>query len=93
MKKFIFLIMAFAIASTLKGQTPILSEGFEGSQFPPQGWARESIYMSFNKGSLVPDSGNLQILSILASVLLIKSDAVGSPKVRAQYSNCSIQCC
>lgn len=46
MKKFIFLIMAFAIASTLKGQTPILSEGFEGSQFPPQGWARESIYMS-----------------------------------------------
>lgn len=46
MKRLTFLMMAFAIVTTLKAQTPILSEGFESPQFPPQGWARESIYMS-----------------------------------------------
>lgn len=46
MKKTILLMMAFAIVTTLKAQTPILSEGFEGSQFPPEGWARESLYLS-----------------------------------------------
>ena len=38
--------MAFALITTLKAQTPILSEGFEGQQFPPSGWTRESLYLS-----------------------------------------------
>ena len=46
MKKTLLLIMAFALVATLKAQTPILSEGFEGQQFPPQGWTRESLYLS-----------------------------------------------
>ena len=46
MKKLILLMMAFAIVTTLKAQTPILSEGFESPQFPPQGWSRESLYLS-----------------------------------------------
>lgn len=46
MKKLILLTLAFAFLTTLKAQTTILSEGFEGQQFPPQGWTRESINMS-----------------------------------------------
>ena len=46
MKKLILLTLILAFVFTLKAQTPILSEGFEGQQFPPSGWTRESINMS-----------------------------------------------
>ena len=47
MKKIhLLLILTFAIQTMTFAQTPILSEGFEGQQFPPSGWERESILMS-----------------------------------------------
>lgn len=46
MKK-IYLVILSALFTTMTfAQTPILSEGFEGQQFPPSGWTRESILMS-----------------------------------------------
>lgn len=44
-KHYLTLLVLFACATAF-AQTPILSEGFEGSQFPPAGWSRESINMS-----------------------------------------------
>ena len=46
MKKIYLFILAFVVHTMTFAQTPILSEGFEGQQFPPSGWARESILMS-----------------------------------------------
>lgn len=46
MKKKLFLILLFFINMMAFAQTPILTEGFEGQQFPPEGWARETISMS-----------------------------------------------
>lgn len=46
MKKIYLFILAFVINTMAFAQTPILYEGFEGQQFPPSGWARESILMS-----------------------------------------------
>ena len=46
MKKIYLFILAFVVNTMTFAQTPILSEGFEGQQFPPSGWARESILMS-----------------------------------------------
>lgn len=46
MKKIYLFILAFIVNTMTFAQTPILSEGFEGQQFPPSGWARESILMS-----------------------------------------------
>lgn len=46
MKK-LYLVLFMALCQTMTfAQTPILSEGFEGQLFPPQGWERESILMS-----------------------------------------------
>lgn len=46
MKKSILLTLAFAMVASLKAQTIILSEGFEGQQFPPKDWTRASINQS-----------------------------------------------
>ena len=46
MKK-LYLVLFMALYQMMTfAQTPILSEGFEGQLFPPQGWERESILMS-----------------------------------------------
>ena len=46
MKKRYLVLFALVACTTAFAQTPILSEGFEGSKFPPEGWERESINMS-----------------------------------------------
>ena len=46
MKKRYLVLSALLACITAFAQTPILSEGFEGQQFPPAGWTRESINMS-----------------------------------------------
>lgn len=46
MKKLYLALFALAISTMTFAQTTILSEGFEGQQFPPSGWARETINMS-----------------------------------------------
>lgn len=46
MKKLYLTLLVLFACATAFAQTPILSEGFEGSQFPPAGWSRESINMS-----------------------------------------------
>lgn len=46
MKKTLLVILTFIINTMALAQTPILSQGFEGQQFPPQGWTRESINQS-----------------------------------------------
>lgn len=46
MKKLYLTLLVLIACTTAFAQTPILSEGFEGSQFPPAGWSRESINMS-----------------------------------------------
>lgn len=46
MKKFYFTLLVLFVCTTAFAQVPILSEGFEGSQFPPAGWSRESINLS-----------------------------------------------
>lgn len=46
MKKIHFILLAMILSTTSFAQNIILSEGFEGQQFPPPGWARASINMS-----------------------------------------------
>lgn len=46
MKKLHYILLLLFISSVSYAQNPILSEGFEGQQFPPAGWSRESINMS-----------------------------------------------
>ena len=46
MKKLYLTLMALFAFFTAFAQTPILSEGFEGSQFPPAGWTRETLSLS-----------------------------------------------
>lgn len=46
MKKICLFVLIFVFHAMTWAQNPILSEGFEGQQFPPSGWSRESILMS-----------------------------------------------
>lgn len=46
MKKLLFILWTLAVSMMASAQTPILSESFEGQQFPPSGWARETLSMS-----------------------------------------------
>ena len=46
MKKIYFILLALIINTMTFAQTTILSEGFEGQQFPPAGWSRETQYLS-----------------------------------------------
>lgn len=46
MKKILLTLLTLLSWTWAFAQTPILSEGFEGQQFPPSGWSRESINMS-----------------------------------------------
>lgn len=46
MKKPYLTLFALLLSTMAFAQTTILSEGFEGVQFPPQGWTRSSINMS-----------------------------------------------
>ena len=46
MQKLYLTLLSLFVCSMTFAQTPILSEGFEGQQFPPSGWSRESINMS-----------------------------------------------
>lgn len=46
MKKLFIILLTFISTTTSFAQTPILSQGFEGQQFPPQDWERVSILMS-----------------------------------------------
>lgn len=46
MKKILFILLTFISITTSFAQTPILSQGFEGQQFPPRDWERVSILMS-----------------------------------------------
>lgn len=46
MKKLYLILLTLFVCSMTFAQMPILSEGFEGSKFPPEGWERESINMS-----------------------------------------------
>lgn len=46
MKKLYFTFFALVISTMTFAQTTMLSEGFEGVQFPPSGWTRETINMS-----------------------------------------------
>lgn len=47
MKKFyLTLLVLFVCTTAFAQEVSILSEGFEGSQFPPAGWSRESINLS-----------------------------------------------
>ena len=46
MKKLYFALFALVINAMTFAQTTMLSEGFEGQQFPPSGWTRETINMS-----------------------------------------------
>ena len=46
MKKTILVILIILFNTTAFAQNTILSEGFEGQLFPPEGWSRESILMS-----------------------------------------------
>ena len=46
MKKTILVILIILFNTTAFAQNTILSDGFEGQLFPPEGWSRESILMS-----------------------------------------------
>lgn len=46
MKKIYLILLALIINTMTFAQTTILSEGFEGQQFPPAGWSRETQYLS-----------------------------------------------
>ena len=47
MKKTCLVFLTFLFNTLMLAQNPpILSEGFEGQQFPPSGWSRESLLMS-----------------------------------------------
>ena len=46
MKKLYLTLFVFVISTMTFSQTTLLSEGFEGQQFPPSGWERETINMS-----------------------------------------------
>ena len=46
MKKHYFTMLALLACTMAFAQTPILSEGFEGQQFPPSGWTRETLSLS-----------------------------------------------
>jgi hypothetical protein len=46
MNKLYLTLFALVISTMTFAQTTMLSEGFEGQQFPPSGWSRETINMS-----------------------------------------------